>query len=137
MMCPDCYKWCDFRQLNESCYLYNVSYLFDNELTVVFAFVMSVWGEFTGESSADCHLVATLFVELWKRRQAVLAWEWDLEMDDQEEQTRPEFEAEVRTRRINPVTKYPEPFIPGWNKFGRVAFTNAFVAFLVILEILQ
>ena len=45
MMCPDCYKWCDFRQLNESCYLYNVSYLFDNELTVVFAFVMSVWGE--------------------------------------------------------------------------------------------
>ena len=70
-------------------------------------------------------------MELWKRRQAVLAWEWDLEMDDQEEQTRPEFEAEVQTRRINPVTKFPEPYIPGWNKFGRVAFTNAFVAFLV------
>lgn len=61
----------------------------------------------------------------------MLAWEWDLEMDDQEEQTRPEFEAEVQTRRINPVTKFPEPFIPGWNKLGRVAFTNAFVAFLV------
>ena len=26
---------------------------------------------------------ATLFVELWKRRQAILVWEWDMERDDQ------------------------------------------------------
>ena len=37
-------------------------------------------------------MAATLFVEIWKRRQSILAWEWDLEMDDQEEQPRPEFE---------------------------------------------
>ena len=37
-------------------------------------------------------MTATLFVEIWKRRQSILAWEWDLEMDDQEEQPRPEFE---------------------------------------------
>ena len=37
-------------------------------------------------------MAATLFVEIWKRRQSILAWEWDLEMDDQEEHPRPEFE---------------------------------------------
>ena len=135
VMCPECPKYCDFRQLSKSCDLYNVSYLFDNDTTVIFAFVISVWGESSLSVSLMIHssnsAAATLFVELWKRRQAVLAWEWDLEMDDQEEQTRPEFEAEVQTRRINPVTKFPEPYIPGWSKFGRVAFTNAFVAFLV------
>ena len=45
LMCPECPKYCDFRKLSESCDLYNVSYLFDNDTTVVFAFVMSVWGE--------------------------------------------------------------------------------------------
>ena len=72
-----------------------------------------------------------MFVELWKRRQAILVWEWDMERDDQEEQPRPEFEAEVRTRRINPVTKFPEPYLPSWSKFGRVTLTNSFVLFLV------
>ena len=66
------------RPLSESCDLYNVAYLFDNDLTEVFALFMSLW--------------ATMFMELWKCRQAVMVWEWDLEMDDQEEQTRPEFE---------------------------------------------
>ena len=33
-----------FRKLGTACQLYNVAYLFDNEMTVVFAFVMSVWG---------------------------------------------------------------------------------------------
>ena len=32
------------RKLGTACQLYNVAYLFDNEMTVVFAFVMSVWG---------------------------------------------------------------------------------------------
>ena len=41
------------------------------------------------------HRSATLFVELWKRRQSILVWEWDLEMDDQEEQPRPEFEVGI------------------------------------------
>ena len=94
-------------------------------------------------------VAATLFVEIWQRRQSILAWEWDLEMDDQEEQPRPEFEvctdhmsifpislmttlqAEVRTRRINPVTKFPEAYLSGYSKFGRIALTTSFVLFLV------
>jgi hypothetical protein len=36
--------------------------------------------------------VAACFYEFWKRQEAVIAWEWDLETDDTEEETRPEFE---------------------------------------------
>ena len=133
LMCPEFPEYGPIRPLHESCHLYNVAYLFDNDLTVIFALFMSLW--------------ATVFMEMWKRRQSVLVWEWDLEMDEQEEQTRPEFEvsnpglkltknsflpqANVKTTRINPVTKHPEPFLSGWNKAGRLIFTSSFVVFLV------
>ena len=77
-ICPEFPEYGPIRPLHESCHLYNVAYLFDNDLTVIFALFMSLW--------------ATVFMELWKRRQSVMVWEWDLEMDEQEEQTRPEFE---------------------------------------------
>ncbi|XP_027042755.1 anoctamin-4-like [Pocillopora damicornis] len=54
-----------------------VAYVFDNEFTVVFAIFMSIW--------------ATMFLEFWKRRQAEIAYEWDLlGYEDEEEQPRPE-----------------------------------------------
>ena len=77
-ICPECPEYCPVRPLHESCHLYNVAYLFDNDLTVIYALFMSLW--------------AAVFMEMWKRRQSVMVWEWDLEMDEQEEQTRPEFE---------------------------------------------
>ena len=77
-ICPEFPEYGPIRPMHESCHLYNVAYLFDNDLTVIFALFMSLW--------------ATVFMELWKRRQSVMVWEWDLEMDEQEEQTRPEFE---------------------------------------------
>ena len=65
VLCPECPENCDFRseleitlnsvtqcfhsthfrRLGTACKLYLVSYLFDNDMTVVFAFVISVWGE--------------------------------------------------------------------------------------------
>ena len=99
-ICPECPEYCPVRELSESCNLYNVAYLFDNDLTVVFALFMSLW--------------ATLFMELWKRRQAVLVWEWDLQMDEQEEQTRPEFEASILytlpTTMLVRAAKYGEEY---------------------------
>ena len=41
-------------------------------------------------------------------------------------------QAEVRTRRINPVTKFPEAYLSGYSKFGRIALTTSFVLFLVL-----
>ena len=52
-ICPECPEYCPVRELTESCNLYNVAYLFDNNSTVVFALFMSLW--------------ATMFMELWKR----------------------------------------------------------------------
>ena len=36
---------------------------------------------------------------MWKRRQAILKWEWDLTDDEDVEEIRPEFEANVKSRR--------------------------------------
>ncbi|GFV23497.1 uncharacterized protein TNCV_4782081 [Trichonephila clavipes] len=41
-----------------------IVHLFDNAATVGFAVFMSLW--------------ATMFMEFWKRKQATLAWEWNL-----------------------------------------------------------
>lgn len=76
-------------------------------------------------------IAATTFLELWRRKQAVIAWEWDLTNFEEEEQMRPEFESTVKTTRINPVTQKPEPYMPGFAKVKRVVFTNTFVIFMV------
>ena len=47
------------------------------------------------------------------------------------EQTRPEYEASVKTTRINPVTKKREPFLSTWNKVVRVAVSASSVIFMV------
>lgn len=39
-----------------------------------------------------------MFLEFWKRRQAVIAWEWDLANYEDEEDARPEFEVKVSLR---------------------------------------
>ena len=74
---------------------------------------------------------ATSFIEFWKRRQAVIAWEWDLTNFEDEEQTRPEYETNVKTTRINPVTRKHEPYLSPWDKAARVLFTNSFVFVMV------
>jgi Calcium-activated chloride channel len=42
-------------------------------------------------------LSAACFHEFWKRQEALITWEWDLETDDSEEETRPEFEVVINT----------------------------------------
>ena len=72
-----------------------------------------------------------MFLELWKRRQAVLQWEWDLENYEEEEEVRPQFHAKVKTTRLNPVTKKFEPYIPFFNKMGRYVAVNSLVILMV------
>lgn len=76
---------------------------------------------------------ATTFLELWKRKQAVVAWEWDLQNVEDEEEPRPEFEATVTTFRTNPVTRRKEPYIPAWNKLLRFTATGSMVFFMVLI----
>ncbi|KAH0616784.1 hypothetical protein JD844_028174 [Phrynosoma platyrhinos] len=71
IMCPICDKYCPFMRLSDSCIYAKVTHLFDNGATVFFAVFMAVW--------------ATVFLEFWKRRRAVIAYDWDL-IDWEEEE---------------------------------------------------
>ena len=44
-MCPLCDKQCSYWKLSRSCTYSQVTYMFDNELTVTFAAFMALWGE--------------------------------------------------------------------------------------------
>lgn len=50
----------------------------------------------------------TLFLEIWKRRQARLEYEWDLvdfEEEQQQLQLRPEYETKCSRRKMNRITQ--------------------------------
>uniref|UniRef100_A0A8C5TNV3 Anoctamin n=1 Tax=Malurus cyaneus samueli TaxID=2593467 RepID=A0A8C5TNV3_9PASS len=73
IMCPMCERNCTLQKLNESCIYAKVTHLFDNGGTVFFAIFMAIW--------------ATVFLEFWKRRRAVLTYDWDL-IDWEDEEVR-------------------------------------------------
>ena len=60
-----------------------------------------------GRSAQCCSLslLVTLFLEFWKRRQAELEYEWDTVELQQEEQARPEYEAQCTHVVINEITQ--------------------------------
>ncbi|XP_054720857.1 anoctamin-5-like [Uloborus diversus] len=119
-MCPQCDRKCDYWKLKEGCVFSKIVHLFDNSATVGFAVFMSLW--------------ATMFMELWKRKQATLAWEWNLaDLDYGMEQIRPEYESTVKNYRLNPVTMAIEPFLPFWSKVYRIAAANSAVLFVLSL----
>lgn len=77
--------------------------------------------------------IATIYLELWKRRQASLAWEWDL-MDaefGESAEIRLEYELAASDVRMSPVTKQHEPYMPPWKKNVRFALSAAGVFFIV------
>lgn len=118
-MCPECEKYCPYWRLDKSCSLSKVAYVFDNYGTVVFSIVMSIW--------------AVVFLELWTRKQAVIAWQWDLTKFEEDEPLRPQYEAKVQTKRINPVTKKAEPYLPPHQKAIKLVWAYSFVLFMLIV----
>ncbi|XP_048462854.1 anoctamin-5 [Rhincodon typus] len=121
IMCPLC-DGCDFWRLNTTCESTKNSHLFDNAATLFFAVFMGIW--------------VTLFLELWKRRQAKLEYEWDLvdfEEEQQQLQIRPEYEAKCTHHKKNPVTQETEPYIPISNQALRSCLSGATVLFWISL----
>uniref|UniRef100_A0A2A4K343 Anoctamin n=1 Tax=Heliothis virescens TaxID=7102 RepID=A0A2A4K343_HELVI len=118
-LCPLCDKACKYQTLSDSCLFAKLTYLFDNPATVFFAIFMSFW--------------ATTFLELWKRKQSVLRWEWDMGGVDQDEDPRPEFEASVKTYRTNPVTREKEPYLPTWQKTMKYVASSSAVLFMIAI----
>ena len=75
--------------------------------------------------------LAALFVELWKRRQAMVAWKWDLEMDDAEEQTRPEFEVSCTFISTNRSIISSLPLLYFWKLLFYLAFKRKIMLALI------
>ncbi|KAH1011948.1 hypothetical protein HUJ04_001214 [Dendroctonus ponderosae] len=118
-LCPLCDKACTYTKLVDSCKFAKLTYLFDNPATVFFAIFMSLW--------------ATVFLELWRRKQSVIQWEWDLQGTEQDEEPRPEFETSVKTFRTNPVTREKEPYLPTSQKVFRMVITGSAVFFMLFV----
>ncbi|KAK6625541.1 hypothetical protein RUM43_005840 [Polyplax serrata] len=120
-LCPMCDKACRYIKLGDSCMYAKMTYLFDNPATVFFAIFMSLW--------------ATMYLELWKRQQSIIVWEWDLQLVEEDEEPRPEFETSVKTFRINPVTREKEPYLPVWSKALRFLATGATVMCMIFVVV--
>lgn len=120
-MCPLCDQQCTYWRLSRSCTYAKVTYMFDNEYTVTFAAFMALW--------------AVFFNEMWKRRQAEIEYDWDVEDFEEEETVRPEYEASVRKRRVNPINKMEEPYMTFSSKCLR--FTSSlWVVFFMLCVVL-
>lgn len=91
---------------------------------------------------------------MWRRKQNVIQWEWDLQGFEEDEEARPgkhwsiiipylynifviflEFEASVKTYRINPVTREKEPYLPPWSKAFKFLITGSAVFFMVCAQL--
>ncbi|XP_026548490.1 anoctamin-4 [Notechis scutatus] len=123
IMCPICDKYCPFMRLSDSCIYAKVSHLFDNGATVFFAVFMAVW--------------ATVFLEFWKRRRAVIAYDWDLiDWEEEEEEIRPQFEAKYsKKERMNPISGKPEPYQAFADKCSRMIVSASGIFFMICVVI--
>ncbi|KAK3843846.1 MAG: calcium-activated chloride channel-domain-containing protein [Linnemannia gamsii] len=90
-------------------------HVFDNALTLPFALFMSVW--------------SALFVEFWKRKSAVLAYEWNTLDFEEQERARPEFKP--TGTRISPVTGKMELYYPRYKQIVSI-FTSILVVVICI-----
>ncbi|XP_044763195.1 anoctamin-4-like isoform X2 [Coccinella septempunctata] len=118
-LCPLCDRACKYQKLLDSCKFARLTYLFDNPATVFFAIFMSLW--------------ATVFLEMWRRKQKMIQWEWDLQGNDLDEEPRPEFETSVKTFRTNPVTREKEPYLSAKSKSLRYFITGSAIALMLMV----
>ncbi|CAL8081793.1 unnamed protein product [Orchesella dallaii] len=125
-MCPLCDKLCDYWELRETCFYARLTYLFDNDATVFFAIVMSLW--------------SAVFLECWKRYSAEITHKWDLTgFDVNEEHPRPEYLIRlkhVKRKETNIITNVAEPYVPFWRmKLPYTLFSVSMVLFLISLAV--
>ncbi|XP_077297344.1 anoctamin-5-like isoform X2 [Arctopsyche grandis] len=120
-MCPQCDSICDFWKLEETCLQAKVTYLFDNNFTIIFAVFMSFW--------------SALYLELWKRYAANITHRWGMTgYDRQAEHPRPQYLAKLidcPKQKKNVVTHVLEPIVPFWTI--RLPFTVLSFSMVILL----
>ena len=60
-MCPTCDLNCNYWDFGRTCTNIKFTYVFENYFTLAYAFIVSIW--------------ATVFLEFWKRKNAVLVYD--------------------------------------------------------------
>ncbi|GAB1605119.1 anoctamin-4-like isoform X2 [Argonauta hians] len=124
-MCPLCDHRCPYWNLSQACFHARASNLVDNAATVFFAIFMSFWG--------------TLFLEFWKRKQAVIQWKWNLHYQEEEEPPRPEYLAKMasdKKYRRDPISQLDEPYIPFWTRqIPVIFFSYSLMLFMVAIAL--
>ena len=110
IMCPQCdERNCSVTTLSSSCLSQQISSIFDNNLSMAYGIIMSLW--------------SALFIEFWKRRTFKLTYDWDLtDIDEDGEPARPRYRAEAAKRgtlRPNPVTLRDEKYISRNQRFKK------------------
>ncbi|CAF1289364.1 unnamed protein product [Rotaria sordida] len=119
-MCPLCDKTCSFWKLSDSCVYAQISYVFDNVATVIFAILMSIW--------------ARGFVEGWKRGQSELQCRWDsIDFHECNEPIRPDFEKQVRSKRKNIKTGRKESHVSIEQKLPKILLSISVVLLMIII----
>ncbi|KAF6017966.1 hypothetical protein EB796_023726 [Bugula neritina] len=88
---------------------------FDNEATPFYAATICVW--------------STIFMELWKRKNAVLAYEWDVKDFESSEPDRPSYYGTDTMK--DPITQEDIQFYPF--KYKCVKYTMSFFTFLTMV----
>lgn len=122
-MCPVCrLPNCDPWMLSYHCESAEWNHRFDHESHIFVAIFTLLW--------------ATVFLELWKRREAELACEWDcydIEQDDSG--PRPEYEARTQLLRVSPVTNEEEPYISKYKRTFWFMQSLSGLMFLILLVV--
>ena len=129
VMCPSCNaNNCSVWDINTSCFSVRFSSIFDNNLSMAYAIIMSLW--------------SALFIEFWKRKTFSLNFDWDLtDIDEDGEPSRPRYRAKAQTfdakqsLRTNPVTMKKEHKVPSAYR-TRIQIISLAVTLICILIVI-
>ncbi|KAG0203782.1 hypothetical protein BGX28_004062 [Mortierella sp. GBA30] len=95
--------------------------IFDNALSLPFALFMSIW--------------SALFIEHWKRKSNVLAYEWNTLDYERRERARPEFRP--TGTRVSPVTGKKELYYPRYRQIISVSMSVVVVLVSIAIVIVS
>ena len=98
LMCPQCDK-CGFWHLSQVCEPTRIAYVFNNEMAIVLAVLISIWSLF--------------LIKFWNRHHSKQTFQWQTyEIEKTDEPSRPEFVNKVKTVRRNIATGQLQQYIP-------------------------
>nr|XP_022921285.1 anoctamin-5-like isoform X2 [Onthophagus taurus] len=97
VLCPTCvHDVCNYTSLKYSCHVANFNHMIDNQTTVVYGILISIW--------------STVSFEMWKRQQSSLAYQWNVYSAHVNTSVRPQYETSATLRKLSPITGEWEPY---------------------------